>query len=93
MRPPVHCPRLVAAVAKDDILGVAPADFWRFLGRLKMLSRSLLLTPQVCALLFLIAGALLSGPAGFGPCEPSAEATSLNEIKKLLVSDAGNFFG
>ena len=32
---------------------------------------------------------LLSGPAGYGPGEPqSAEAADLNEVKKLLASDA-----
>ena len=38
-------------------------------------------------------GALLFGPAGFGPKPQSAEATSLNEMKKLLASDAQDFDG
>ena len=33
-------------------------------------------------------GALLFGPAGFGPEPQSAEATNLHEMKKLLASDA-----
>ncbi len=43
-----------------------------------------------------LASALLSGPAGFGPGGPqSAEAASLNEIKKLLASDpqSQDYFG
>ncbi|MCH8066348.1 MAG: FG-GAP repeat protein, partial [Chloroflexi bacterium] len=42
-----------------------------------------------------LAGALLSGPAGFRPEPQSAEAVSLNEVRKLLASDAqaGDRFG
>ena len=42
-----------------------------------------------------LASALLFGPAGFGPDPDSVEATSLNEIKKLLASDpqGGEQFG
>ena len=36
---------------------------------------------------------MLFGPAGFGPKPQSAEATSLNEMKKLLASDAQDFDG
>ena len=61
-----------------------------------MFSRPFSLTLKLCALLVLpvliAAGALLSGPAGFGPGEPqSAEAATFNEIKKLLASDAQDF--
>ena len=49
-------------------------------------------TAKVCALLVLVAaGALLLGPASFGPDEPSAEAALFNELKKLLASDAQEF--
>ena len=46
-------------------------------------------------MLVLIAVALLSGPAGFGPGEQSAEAALLSEVKKLLASDAQteDYFG
>ena len=40
------------------------------------------------ALAGIIAVALLSSPAGFGPGEPGAEAALLNELKKLTASDA-----
>ena len=40
------------------------------------------------ALAAIIAGGLLLGPAGFGPGEQSAEAALINEVKKLLASDA-----
>ena len=42
-----------------------------------------------------IAVGLLSGPAGFGPGERSAEAALLSEVRKLLASDAqpDDFFG
>ena len=54
-----------------------------------MFSRSFSFTVKLCALLVLIAaGALLAGPAGFGPGEQRAEATLLNDVKKLLASDA-----
>ena len=53
-----------------------------------MLSSSLSMTVKVCALLLLIAaGALLSGPAGFGPGKQSAAAALRSEVKKLLASD------
>ena len=41
--------------------------------------------------MLIAAGALLSGPAGFGPGEQSAEAALLSELKKLLASDAQDF--
>ena len=44
----------------------------------------------IVALLVMIAGGLLSGPAGFGPEPQSAEAALLSEVKKLLASDAGS---
>jgi len=42
-----------------------------------------------------LASALLFGPGGFGPGEPTAEAAFLSEVKKLLASDAdvGDNFG
>ncbi len=43
------------------------------------------------ALVFIIAAGLLFGPAGLSPEPRSAEATNLNEIKKLLASDAQIF--
>ena len=53
--------------------------------------------PLVLSVLALAAlgAALLSGPAGFGPGEQSAEAALLNEARKLLASDAQDedFFG
>ena len=47
------------------------------------------------ALVAIVAVGLLSGPAGFRPQPQSAEATLLNEIRKLLASDAqsGDIFG
>ncbi len=57
---------------------------------------SLNATAKVCALLvFVVAGMLLAGRAGFGPGEPGAEASSLHEIRKLLASDAQayDYFG
>ena len=49
----------------------------------------------IIALLFMIAAGLLYGPAGIAPEPRSAEATSLNEVRKLLASDAQaeDFFG
>ncbi|MCH8065613.1 MAG: FG-GAP repeat protein, partial [Chloroflexi bacterium] len=49
----------------------------------------------IVALLVMIAGGLLSGPAGLGPEPQSAEAALLSEVKKLLASDAqaGDLFG
>ncbi len=42
----------------------------------------------IVALLFVIAAGLLLGPVGLTPEPQSAEATFLNEVKKLLASDA-----
>ena len=42
----------------------------------------------LAALALIIAAGLLSGPAGFGPGEQSAQASLLSEVKKLLASDA-----
>ena len=53
-----------------------------------MFSRSFSFTAKVCALLLMIAVGLLSGPAGLGPAERSAEAALLSEARKLLASDA-----
>ena len=49
----------------------------------------------IVALLVMIAGGLLPGPAGFGPEPQSAEAALLSEVKKLIASDAqaGDQFG
>lgn len=56
------------------------------------MTRSLFATLKLCALLVLTAaGALLSGPAGFGPEPQSAEAALLSQVKKLLASDAQIF--
>ena len=48
-----------------------------------------LLRGAIVVLLVMIAGGLLSGPAGLGPEPRSAEAALLSEVKKLLASDAG----
>ena len=42
----------------------------------------------VALLVFVTFGAVLSGPAVFGPGEQSAEAALLSEVKKLTASDA-----
>ncbi len=49
----------------------------------------------IVALMVMIAGGLLSGPAGFGPEPQSAEAALLSQVKKLTASDgqAGDQFG
>ena len=44
----------------------------------------------VVALLFIVAAGLLLGPGGLGRGTQSAQATSLNEIKKVLASDVQN---
>ena len=54
-----------------------------------MQSRRLLVALGTLAVI--IAVGLLSGPAGFGPGEQSAEAALLSEVKKLLASDAKGF--
>ena len=53
-----------------------------------MRSRRALLVLAIRAVSALVSAVLLSGQAGFRPDPQSAEATSLNEIKKLLASDA-----
>ena len=49
----------------------------------------------IVALVAVVAGGLLFGPAGFRSEPQSAEAAFLNEVKKLLASDAeaGDEFG
>ncbi len=51
-----------------------------------------LLRGAIVTLVIIAVGLVLSGPAGFGPSEPqAAEATFLNEAKKLLASDPQAF--
>ena len=57
---------------------------------------SFLVRGAIIALLIITAGAVLSGPAAFGPRGGERrEAALLNEVKKLFASDiqAGDAFG